>query len=121
MNTFFFTMFFMLACLGVGLFLAVLLLPVLVLLCPVLWGLGRFSGYPCLFFRQERIGLHESPIQIFKFRTMKRESGELRTNAVFWVVRKLGLDELPQILLVFRGTMSFVGPRPLLRMSRVTI
>ena len=78
-------------------------------------------GSPILF-RQQRPGLNEKTFGIYKFRTMtnqRDENGELlpdekRLVGVGKLIRSTSLDELPQILNVLKGEMSFVGPRPLL-------
>lgn len=75
-----------------------------------------------VLFRQQRPGLGGKIFTILKFRTMtdaKSASGELlpddlRLTRTGRAVRSLSLDELPQLLNVARGEMSFVGPRPLL-------
>lgn len=77
-----------------------------------------FHGRP-IFFLQVRPGLHEKPFKIVKFRTMARQSrsGHNASPALTWfgrLLRYTSLDELPQLLNILRGEMSFVGPRPLL-------
>ena len=78
-----------------------------------------------VFFRQKRVGIHKTHFQILKFRTMKMETPKdtpthLLENPqqyitrVGRVLRKLSLDELPQIFQIFTGKMSIIGPRPAL-------
>jgi lipopolysaccharide/colanic/teichoic acid biosynthesis glycosyltransferase len=79
------------------------------------------SGRPVLF-RQKRVGLHGKSFRILKFRTMDvtedaprifpQKQGGPRVTRIGWLLRPLGLDELPQLLNVLSGEMSLVGPRP---------
>jgi lipopolysaccharide/colanic/teichoic acid biosynthesis glycosyltransferase len=74
-----------------------------------------------VFFRQERAGLHGRPFRVVKFRTMVDDPDgnplfpdeDRITSAGRWL-RRLSLDELPQLLNVVAGEMSIVGPRPTL-------
>ena len=76
-----------------------------------------------VFFRQERIGLNGVIFKIYKFRTMienaenigsglKTSSNDPRITRVGNFLRKTSLDELPQLINILKGEMSFVGPRP---------
>jgi exopolysaccharide biosynthesis polyprenyl glycosylphosphotransferase len=80
------------------------------------------SGRP-LIFVQDRVGLNERPIRIYKFRSMRpadeREAqtrwniaGDPRVGPVGRLLRRTSLDELPQLWNIVRGDMSIVGPRP---------
>jgi sugar transferase EpsL len=80
-----------------------------------------FIGSP-IFFIQPRPGLNGEIFSVFKFRTMSNLmdvngqllSDEKRLTKLGSLLRKLSLDELPQLINVLRGEMSLVGPRPLL-------
>lgn len=76
-----------------------------------------------VFYRQERVGLGGRVFRLLKFRSMRvnaeangqarwAEKNDPRITRVGAVIRKLRIDELPQILNVLRGDMCFVGPRP---------
>jgi lipopolysaccharide/colanic/teichoic acid biosynthesis glycosyltransferase len=82
------------------------------------------DGRPVLY-RQERVGRNEEPFELLKLRTMvvgaetqgagfAVDRGDARITRVGRVLRKLSLDELPQLWNVLRGDMSLVGPRPTL-------
>jgi sugar transferase (PEP-CTERM system associated) len=76
-----------------------------------------------IFYRQARVGLGGHPFNVLKFRSMRTDAerdgraqwaqkSDPRVTRVGNIIRKLRIDELPQILNVLRGDMSFVGPRP---------
>lgn len=78
-----------------------------------------------VLFKQKRVGLHKSHFNILKFRTMRIDTPKdtpthLLDNPDQWItkvgkfLRKTSLDELPQIINIFKGEMSIIGPRPAL-------
>ena len=81
------------------------------------------DGFPALY-KQKRIGKNNSIFEVFKFRTMKKDIPEIPTHLLkdpqqFYTrsgpfIRKLSIDELPQLINIIKGEMVFVGPRPAL-------
>ncbi len=85
-------------------------------LCAAAVGLTSPGG---VFFRQERVGMDGRPFLVWKFRTMVAGDNPIfpdasRITSVGKVLRRLSLDELPQLINVATGEMSVVGPRPTL-------
>lgn len=102
-----------------ALLLALLSLPVMMLVALAIW---MEDGSPVLY-RQQRVGLGGRTFALYKFRSMIRDAeaggrpqwaraDDPRVTRVGRVIRKLRLDELPQLFNVIRGDMSLVGPRP---------
>lgn len=79
------------------------------------------SDWGPIFYKANRIGKGNKPFKMFKFRSMRVDKSanesSLRPDQdrIFWwgeVIRKLKIDELPQLLNILNGTMSVIGPRP---------
>lgn len=118
--------------------LSVAALPAFLIVGAFVWATMRLSGdNGPILFRQERVGFRGQLFTCLKFRTMKVNADteahkahvveamrlgkpltkmdnkrDTRLIAGAWILRAVGLDELPQILNVIKGEMSLVGPRP---------
>lgn len=102
---------------GVSAVMLVILSPVFLVLTVVI----KLDSPGPVFYRQVRLTQYGKPFRIFKFRTMVQGAdkgsqvtvgGDSRITRVGKVIRKCRLDEIGQLLDVFRGTMTFVGTRP---------
>jgi exopolysaccharide biosynthesis polyprenyl glycosylphosphotransferase len=98
--------------------LGALLSPLMLILAALI----RLTSPGPVFYRQERYGINESVFEVIKFRSMADDAekngavwaqdNDPRVTAVGRVMRRFRMDELPQIINIVRGEMSFVGPRP---------
>ena len=97
------------------------------LLIPVIIGL-RLTGEGCVWYKQERLGYKNNPFQIWKFATMLKNSANMpggyitvkkdpRLTPMGDFLRKSKINELPQLFNILAGKMSFVGPRPVMKIS----
>jgi O-antigen biosynthesis protein WbqP len=105
----------------------ILSLIMLLLLSPIFLLVGFLilfeDGFP-LFFTQNRVGKDYSFFNIYKFRSMKKDTPNVATHLLDnpsqyvlktgAILRKLSLDELPNLINIVKGEMVFVGPRPAL-------
>ena len=105
--------------------LAILLLIALAIPMLMIAALIRLDSRGRVLFRQKRLGLHEQPFTIYKFRTMRVDAPSemptrMLTGSAHYITRMgkylriSSLDELPQLFNILKGDMSFVGPRPTL-------
>ena len=97
----------------------VLFSPVMLLMAALI----KLTSPGPLIFKQERVGLHNRPFKMYKFRSMEVQAPEKeksewttkrdpRVTPIGRVIRKTSIDEMPQLFNVLFGSMSLVGPRP---------
>lgn len=106
---------------GLSLIALIILLPLFILIAMAI----RINSRGSAFYKQTRVGKDGNEFELFKFRTMYINSDkaglltigskDYRITGVGYWLRKYKLDELPQLLNVLKGDMSFVGPRPEVR------
>ena len=103
-------------------FIIAVLLGIVLLIPSIIIGiLIKISSKGSIFFVQERVGYKEKVFKIYKFRTMKVGSSKYgaitignddRITKIGKILRKTKLDEIPQLINIYKGEMGFVGPRP---------
>lgn len=79
------------------------------------------DGSP-IFFKQKRAGKLDTFFYIYKFRTMKKNTPDIPSDKLErspfysggYILRKLSIDEIPQLINIIKGEMNFIGPRPAL-------
>ena len=101
-----------------SLFLGFLLIPVILVIALLV----KMDSHGPIIYKQERLGKNGQAFVIFKFRTMDvsaeddgpqwARSNDPRCTKIGRMLRKSRLDEIPQLWNIFKGEMSFVGPRP---------
>lgn len=106
---------------SVSVFILLLTFPIMLLAMLAILIESNWKG--SVFYKQERVGLGNKPFNIYKLRSMREDAeaggkavwakqNDDRITAVGHFIRKTRIDELPQLINVLRGDMSFVGPRP---------
>ena len=105
---------------------AILMFPILSIFIVIVGILIKLEDHGSIFYSSSRLGKNGENFQIYKFRTMKENAPDIRNEdgttfngendsrqtQIGKILRKTSIDELPQIINVLVGNMSFIGPRP---------
>ena len=105
--------------LAIATLLAILMVPIVLVVALAI----KLDSEGPLLYSQDRVGLDGAVFRVYKFRSMRQDAergtgavwatkGDPRVTRVGRIIRRLRIDELPQLLNVFTGEMSLIGPRP---------
>ena len=106
--------------------ISIVILPFFLVLCIIIIPFIYFEDKGSIFYNSERLGKNGKKFKMYKFRTMKMNSEDIRNKdgstyngeddtritKVGKILRKTSIDEVPQVLNVLKGDMSIIGPRP---------
>ncbi len=106
-----------------GIFVSIILLTIFSPILLLVTILIKFDSPGPVFFQQERVGCQNQVFNLLKFRSMREDAEAIngpvfaqktdpRVTRVGRIIRKIRLDEMPQLINIFKGDMDLVGPRP---------